>query len=241
MTGKAFARALWLLTLGAIALRAEAAAEWFRYENEDGITVISHYIPPSLVHKGYTVIDDNGRVLRVVPRELVGAELAEKKAREEKERKEAEALQTRKRKDDELLKLYASVGDVEAARERKLRSIEGDIGRIRATLERLLLQKSRFEEQAAERERAGQPASQEILENIRVLNVQIQDREREIQQRGVEMEQQRRNFQYDIERMRILLGEAPVEAPRPEAQDPEETREGTEDPVVKTAAASSGH
>jgi chromosome segregation ATPase len=205
-----------------------AAAEWFKYENEDGVPVISHYIPPSLVHKGYTVVDDTGNVLRVVPRELTGAELAAKRAREAEEQKEAEALQTRKRKDEELMKLYASVEDVEAARDRKINSIETEIGRINADIERLRLQKSRTEAEAAERERRGEPTSPEILENIRVIQQQIEDRERDGQQRRVEMEQQRRNFQYDIERMRMLLGEAP---PEPEAQPA----------GMKTAAASSGH
>ena len=51
------------------------AAELFRYRNSDGVIVLANTIPAEYARNGYTVIDHRGRVLRVVPRQLSGAEL----------------------------------------------------------------------------------------------------------------------------------------------------------------------
>jgi len=44
--------------LGA-AFAAAKAVELYKYENEDGIPVISNTIPPELVHKGYSVVTED--------------------------------------------------------------------------------------------------------------------------------------------------------------------------------------
>ena len=62
-----------------------AGAELFRYRTSDGIVVLANTIPAEYASNGYTAIDHRGRVLRVVPRQLSGAELAA--------RAEAEALE----------------------------------------------------------------------------------------------------------------------------------------------------
>ena len=183
-----------------------AAEELYRYQDENGVTVLSHSIPPSLVARGYTVVDGTGKVIRVVARQLSKEEIAARDAKASKDKELADVEKTRQRRDEELVKLYASPADVEAARDRKIASIENEIGRIKANIERLTLQKSRLEEQGAERERAGQPTSPEIVENLKILDSQIADREKEIDARHQEEEQQRANFEYDLERMRAMTG-----------------------------------
>jgi len=68
-----------------IAVASPAAAEWYRYVNEDGVVVLSESIPPSLVHKGYEVLGDDGKVKRVVARELTPAERAAREAEKPRE------------------------------------------------------------------------------------------------------------------------------------------------------------
>ena len=191
---------------------AFAEGQWYKYEDDNGVTVLSHEIPPALVHKGYTVLDDHGKVLHVVPRQLTKEEIAARDAKAAKEKEQVDAEKTRQRRDEELLKLYASPADVEAARDRKIASIENEIGRIKGNIERLTLQKSRLEEQGAERERAGQPPSPEIVENLKILDSQIADREKELDARRLAEDQQRANFEYDLERMRQMSGTPPPSA-----------------------------
>jgi hypothetical protein len=180
--------------------------QWYKYQDDNGVTVISHDIPPAFVHKGYTIVDDHGKVVKVVARQLTTEEIAARDAKAATEKEQADAEKTRQRRDEELMKLYASPADVEAARDRKIASIENEIGRINGNIERLTLQKSRLEEQGAERERAGQPPSPEIVENLKILDAQIADREKEIAARHLEQDQQRANFEYDLERMRAMTG-----------------------------------
>ena len=37
---------------------------YYKYENFDGVVVIDDSVPPELVHKGYTVLNAQGRVVR---------------------------------------------------------------------------------------------------------------------------------------------------------------------------------
>lgn len=204
------------------------AGEWYRFRNEQGVMVLANSIPPSLVENGYSVVGDDGRVLRVVPSRQ---EAIRQRAEDEARRAREEVSASRQRADDELLKLYASPADVEAAMQRKLNSIESDIARIRADLESLRGKKSDLESRGAERERAGQPPSPEVYGNLQIVSDQIGDRERSIAARRLEQQQVRESFDRDLQRVRLLLGvPEPVDQPT-----------GVPVSEAKTAAATNGH
>jgi len=224
------ARVLVLLACAVAWITAAAAMNLYRYKNEQGIPVISHYIPPELVHNGYEVIDEQGRVVEAVPRELTPAELEEKHKTDEAKKLAEEAVLTRKRKDAELLEIYSSVEDVESARDRKLKLIDADIGRIKAQMEQATIQKAKLEAQAADRERAGQSPSTDLLDNIARVQMRIEGHGRDVETRELEKQKERRNFDYDVARMSCLLGLSTPEACR----DPQTA-------AMKTPAASSGH
>ena len=43
------------------------AAEPYRYQNEDSITVVDWVIPAAYVSSGYEILNESGQVVRVVP------------------------------------------------------------------------------------------------------------------------------------------------------------------------------
>jgi hypothetical protein len=181
-------------------------AELYRYLNEDGVTVLSHSIPPNLAKNGYAIIGEDGSTIRVVQRQLTDAEV-EQKERDEKARKDEElAGVARAHHDAELMKLYASPRDVEEARNRKLQSLQNLIEQTKGNLERLKLQKQRLETQAADREREGQPPSPDILDNLAILETQINEKEREIVARKAEQQRVDDQFEMDLERVKLLYG-----------------------------------
>jgi hypothetical protein len=200
----------------AVAVAQGTAIELYRFENEDGVVVMAHSIPPELVYKGYTVVNQDGTVLRVVERQLTPAEIVERDRKLAEEKAAEEGQVARAHRDEELAKLYASSADVIEARDRKIRSIDNAIAIAKANIARLKLQKQHLEQQAAERERAGLLASPEILENLNILTVQIGDKDREIEMRETEQQQVREQFQHDLERFQELFGSAPVAATGPE-------------------------
>jgi hypothetical protein len=184
----------------------------YKYINEQGVVVLSNTIPPELAHNGYTIMNPDGSIRKVVPAELTAAQIEERDRKKSEEDAAKEAREARKRKDDELLKLYASTADVEDARDRKLRSIDTVIATTKANIVRLKQQKQHLEEQAADRERAGLLPSPEILQNLEILSTQITDKEREVEMRQMEQQQVTEQFQMDLDRVQALLGAPPVAA-----------------------------
>lgn len=142
---------VWLL-LGLLAA-GSAQAEVYRYVNRQGVVALDRQgVPPEYVANGYEVLDEAGRVLRVV----APAPSAEESARRAEAQRQAAA-------DAELLQRYTSAADLEWAQVRRLRDLDSLAGIARSNLEagRRLLED--VERRAAERQRAGQALAPELL------------------------------------------------------------------------------
>ena len=113
-----------VLLLVSTFLPSPSFADLYKYTNEDGITVLDSTIPARYVKGGYTIMNQEGRVIEVVPPALSEDEirdrdrkLAEEQAREKKET-------DRKVADQDLLRIYSTPDDVIRARDTKIASIE---------------------------------------------------------------------------------------------------------------------
>lgn len=215
-------------------------AETYQYVDDNGLTVLAQSIPPDLAKKGYKVVCPDGTVVREVPRQLTEQEIAERdRKQKEKEAAEAKRLE-RARQDAELGKLYASPAEIAAARDRKLRSIDNAIAVTKSNIERLKLQREKLQQQAADRERAGQLASPEILQNLQILEQQIKDKDVEITNRLAEKEQVRADFQADIDRFEQLFPQSKPQGAVPEnAELAVKAVHETEPATVPTSGSSS--
>jgi predicted RNase H-like nuclease (RuvC/YqgF family) len=169
------------------------AVELYRYENEQGVPVISYSIPPELVHKGYTVLSEDGRVIRVVERELSPTERVKRDAEE-----------SAKKHDAELQKRYSSPKDVEADLERRLGELDQSIARAKQELEQSQNRLARYQREAAEAERAGGTPTPATLDNIERSRKQIETYKKELEQRQQEREKLVEQFKKDAERVREL-------------------------------------
>ena len=186
------------LLVGALALPAQAA-NLYRYRNAEGGLVIASSIPNDRVPLGYEVIDSNsGRLLRRVAPQLTPAQAAAK-AEFERRLKLCERSQRRVRT------MYETSDDINAAEAQALESIETRVLNAEANLLHVRNQLSRFEEQAARLERSGTGVSAVLVGNIERANVQIANLEGEIDQRRVEM--QRARVEYERDRAIFALGE----------------------------------
>ncbi len=145
------------------------------------------------------------------PRELTPAEVEERDRALKKKQEAEEQAPRASATTQSSLKLYASPRDVEEARDRKIRQFETAIATSKANLEGLKLKKQHLEEQAADREREGLAPSPDILDNLRILDVQIAEKEREIEARKVERQRVADQFDLDLDRIKLLYG-PPVKA-----------------------------
>ena len=193
-----------LLILG-LTVWTSGHADLYRYENDQGKLVYDHHVPPKFVHKGYTVLSEEGRVLRVVEPELSPEEKVVRNARVAAEEAEQRRLDDQRDNDKELLRLYKSVGDVERARDRKIRALQSAVDLTEENLNRLVKQKLSVETHAADLERGGLPVSEEVMENLRIIDEQIAERRQEIESRSREQDTIRAQYDRDMKRVRELL------------------------------------
>ena len=128
------------LLLGLLLPVVASAVELYRYTDERGTTVLSRQgVPPEHIGRGYQVLNEQGRVIRVIP----PAPTAEELRRMQLEK--ARALS-----DVQLLRLYSTPEDVERARQRKLAELDGLIGVARGNLQSVRTQQGNLQSQAAD-------------------------------------------------------------------------------------------
>lgn len=177
------------------------AANLYRYENDQGVTVINSTVPPEYVHKGYDIITPKGRLIERVPRALTPEELAAKSAEDRAALDRARQAEA----DKKLLAIFSSAADAERARDRKIEAIDVNINVTRGNILKLRADFNTAQAQAAERERAGQAVPAFLVDNMDSLRRQIEQAEASIIEREQEKEMIRTQYQKDIERLRYLL------------------------------------
>lgn len=174
------------------------AAELYRYVDDKGVTVLSRQgVPPQFIGKGYEVLNDQGRVLRVIP----PAPTAEEYAR-------MQADKARASSDAQLLRLYSNLDDVDRARERKLAEIDGVIGVARGNLQSVRTQQANLQGQAAEHERAGREVPANLLQQINNLKDEQQRLLRDIARYQQVRKDAEAGFAADRARLADLFGES---------------------------------
>jgi chromosome segregation ATPase len=183
------------------AAESGSAREYYRYRDANGVMRISQGIPPEFSKLGYEIISADGTVLKKVPRELQGDELKAV----DKQREAEEAAKKQLKNDQALLRRYSTPADIESARNRAINDIKIRIGIINSNLLSLKQQIEREQSRAANLERSGQPVPQELSDNIRALSAEVDETERTIEQRQLEIKQEENNYQADIDRLKFLL------------------------------------
>ena len=184
-----------LLLLGMLGAMA-AQAELYRYVDDKGVVVLDrHGVPPQYIGRGYEVLTDQGRVTRVVP-----------PAPTAQERQRVLEAQARAGTDAQLLRLYASVEDVERAKARKLAELDSVLGITRGNLQSLRSQQANLQSQAANHERAGREVPAQLLSQIDNLRKEQASLQRDVQRYKQARKQAEISFASERERVAELLG-----------------------------------
>ncbi len=175
------------------------AGELYRYVNDKGVIVLDRQgVPPEYIGKGYDVLSDQGRVVRVVP----PAPTAE-------ERQRLQAQQAQATSDAQLLRLYSSLDDVDRARERKLTELDGAVSAARGNLQSLRTQQANLQGLAAEQERAGRVVPESLLVQISNIKGEQESLLKDIERFEETRKQASAGFVADRARLAQLLGLAP--------------------------------
>lgn len=187
--------------IGILLSQSVMAVNFYRYENDDGRKVMTQTLPPSVVHRGYEVLNEKGTVIKVVPRALTPEEL-EALAETEKQKKLDAEQQER---DKQLLAIFSSPKDAERAMGRKLEAIDVYINVTRGNISKLQGEFNSAQAQAAQRERSGQEVPDYLVSKMDSFSRQIRLAEESIAEKEQEKEVIRVEYQKDIDRLKYLM------------------------------------
>ncbi len=177
----------------------------YRYYNEQGTMVVGYQVPAEYVKNGYEVLNEEGVVVRVVPRALTAEERARRDAEKLQDQAAEEEAERLRQWDESLLLRYSTVEDIEAARERGLRDLRIRVSILKGNQRSLKKQVENYQAQAADQERRGQAVDITQLNAIEDLQGEIAATERAITDRLKEIEEVSASYQRDIDRFEQLL------------------------------------
>lgn len=184
---------LWLLA--ALAPASALADKLYRYVNDNGVVVLDRLgVPPEFVAKGYEVLNEQGRVIEVIP-----------PAPSEEEMKLILQERARAQSDVQLRRLYSTPADVERAKQRKLKELDGMIGIAQGNLESLYAQQAALQSQAAAQERAGRAVPPHLVGQIENLKSEQENLRRRIERYRENREQIIISFDSDRDRLKELI------------------------------------
>lgn len=191
-----------LLLLALLALpfgaQAQGGRTIFCCEDDAGRPACGDTLPPVCFGKAYREISPQGTVRRYVAAPLTAEEIARRQA-EERQRKaeEARALQQR-RLDEALLETYASLGDLDAQRDRSLADAGKSMQEQRRRLEELEARRQKLaEEQEFYRDRELPP---ELANELRVIEAEMAAQRVVLDAKTRELETIRSRFDEDRRR-----------------------------------------
>lgn len=194
-----------LLVFGlALPMVSNAARKLYRYYNAQGVMVVDYQVPSEYIRGGYEVINDEGDVLEVVPRELTPEERIHADAETKREKDAIIEAERVREWDESLLLRYSTMEDIEAARERALDNLRIRLSILSSNRRSLKQKVENYQAQAAEIERSGGTVGEARLRTTEELQVQIGATERAIVDRQGEIEELSANFQADIDRFAQL-------------------------------------
>ena len=172
----------------------------YRYKNDVGGTVVDWRVPPEFAGRGYEVLNAQGQVIEVVPRQLSSGELQNKDL-VKRLQQEAKFERARLAKWDKFLLLrYSTVEDIDAARDRALRDLKIRLS-ILASNQRTA--RNRLESvlaRVADMERRGDVPLEQDLDAIAALRADIANTGRAIKEREAQVLEVTDSFDEDRSR-----------------------------------------
>lgn len=183
------------LLLGLLLPVVAGAVEFYRYVDDKGTTVLSRQgVPPEHISKGYEVLNEQGRVIQVIP-----------PAPSAEEMKLILADKARASSDAQLLRLYSTPEDVERARQRKLAELDSLIGVARGNLQSVRTQQANLQSQAADFERAGREVPAHLLAQIDNQKAEQERLKADIVRYQLARKEAEISFNADRDRLKELL------------------------------------
>jgi len=192
-----------LLSLAVATATVQAASSGkkplYRWVDEEGRVHYGDRVPPSDAKQGRETIGAQGTVTKVLPRELSGKELEAEQQRLAEEKAAEDARQQRIAYDRYLVQSFASVGELQSAREQRLGALDA---RITLTQQAIVENEKTLAEL---RSRTGNKAPEGALkQQIETFENSLIDNLQAVRKLRDERQATQEKFTRDIERFKGL-------------------------------------
>lgn len=195
------------------------AKKMYRWVDEHGETIYSDQVPPEHSQYRRESINEKGRVLEVTEQaktkeqqELDNRLNALKKAQEK-------VIAQQAAHDKVLLSTFRNLNDMQASLYAKMQSLDAQRNVAQGNLKRLENQLEMQQKKAAELERNGKKVPKNLLDEIKQTEAQIQVAYAEITKHIEKKNQEKAEFEADIERFKFLTQENTEKAPGKTAEN----------------------
>lgn len=189
-----------------IVVEHTSAAEFMCWRNKDGVRECGSSVPPEYAQGRIEVVNERGLIVRIIEPAKTREQL-DKEREEERERMAREAAKREQdRLDAILLNAYTTERDLIIARDTNLKSTESQLEIARSNLRNVQNNLNNLQERAANFERSGKKAPDELVAEIKKLELDIAEREKQIEIREAEKKALEARFEKDLQRFRELKG-----------------------------------
>lgn len=201
-----------VMVLGLAVAGGAVAGKLYRWVDEEGNVHYSDNVPPEHARQARQQLNEQGITVDSVesapsPEQL--SEAREKARLEAENRKQAEE---QARRDQILLNAYMSVEDIERTRDAEIAALQRTVDMTRAARESQRRQLAQLIHRAAERQRAGSPVPDKLIENMGEVRGRIQERADYIEEKRAEQAAIFAEYEQDIARYRELTEEEQQES-----------------------------
>ena len=193
-----------LIAASAFVYSSHALARIVCWTNNDGVRECGDKVPPEYSQKKREELSEQGLVVEEHERAKTEEELAKEKELEAKKAEEERLAEEQEKQDQILLHTFASVDEIEVARDDKLDAIESSISLAHTRNEKLQKDMDGLLEKAATAESTGKEPSKHLLEDIAALERQIDNNNKFIKDKRSEQETIKQDYALDIDRFKKL-------------------------------------
>ncbi|MBU6416146.1 MAG: DUF4124 domain-containing protein [Xanthomonadaceae bacterium] len=181
-----------------------ATAVHYRWKDASGVVHFSDTIPASALAGGYDVVNNDGRVVRHIARELTPAErkaAAAEAAREAAAKREARQQSL---EDTQMLSAYPTEKDLQQSQQAQLQQIQTDIATLETNLRSQEGTLTDLLAHAADLEHSGKPIPPVVNERIAEQRKNVNQERSALVQRHTDLAQAQTKFAVQLQRYRAL-------------------------------------
>lgn len=176
----------------------------YRWKDTAGVVHFGDTIPASALAGGYDIVNNDGRVVRHVARELTPAERQAAAAEATREAAARRAAQQQNLADAQMLSAYPTDKDLAQAQQAQLRQIQTDIATLQTNLRSQEDSLTDLLSHAADLEHAKQPIPPAVNKRISEQRETVNGERNALAQRRLDLANAQTKFAAQLQRYRAL-------------------------------------